>query len=151
MQGFLKIFTDACGRTCVEENIKSCAAYPVKQLEASYFDFTGKSLLKLASEAAKLGIEMFVLDDGWFGKRDSELRGLGDWKVNEEKLGCTLGELIGKINDMGLKFGIWIEPEMVNEDSDLYREHPDWPLSYRDAGQIGPDISLSLISREKKW
>ena len=94
--------------------------------EASYFDFTGKSLLKLASEAAKLGIEMFVLDDGWFGKRDSELRGLGDWKVNEEKLGCTLGELIGKINDMGLKFGIWIEPEMVNEDSDLYREHPDW-------------------------
>ena len=94
--------------------------------EASYFDFTGESLLKLASEAAKLGIEMFVMDDGWFGKRDSELRGLGDWKVNEEKLGCTLGELIGKINDMGLKFGIWIEPEMVNEDSDLYREHPDW-------------------------
>ena len=97
---------------------------------------------------------MFVLDDGWFGKRDSELRGLGDWKVNEEKLGCTLGELIGKINDMDLKFGIWIEPEMVNEDSDLYREHPDWAFvipAYRDAGQIGPDISLSLISREKKW
>ena len=94
--------------------------------EASYFDFTGESLLKLASEAAKLGIEMFVMDDGWFGKRDSELRGLGDWKVNEEKLGCTLGELIEKINGMGLKFGIWIEPEMVNEDSDLYREHPDW-------------------------
>ena len=94
--------------------------------EASYFDFTGESLLKLASEAAELGMEMFVLDDGWFGKRDSELRGLGDWKVNEEKLGCTLGGLIRKINDMGLKFGIWIEPEMVNEDSDLYREHPDW-------------------------
>ena len=94
--------------------------------EASYFDFTGESLLKLASEAAKLGIEMFVMDDGWFGNRDSELRGLGDWKVNEEKLGCTLGELIEKINGMGLKFGIWIEPEMVNEDSDLYREHPDW-------------------------
>ena len=94
--------------------------------EASYFDFTGKSLLKLASEAAKLGIEMFVMDDGWFGKRDSDLRGLGDWKVNEEKLGCTLGELIENINGMGLKFGIWIEPEMVNEDSELYREHPDW-------------------------
>ena len=94
--------------------------------EASYFDFTGESLLKLASEAAKLGIEMFVMDDGWFGQRDSDLRGLGDWKVNEKKLGCSLGELIGKINDMGLKFGIWIEPEMVNEDSDLYREHPDW-------------------------
>ena len=94
--------------------------------EASYFDFTGESLLKLARQAADLGIEMFVMDDGWFGNRDSEMRGLGDWKVNEEKLGCTLGELIGKINDMGLKFGIWIEPEMVNEDSDLYREHPDW-------------------------
>lgn len=94
--------------------------------EASYFDFTGESLLGLAKQAAELGMEMFVMDDGWFGKRDSELRGLGDWTVNEEKLGCTLGGLIRKINDMGLKFGIWIEPEMVNEDSDLYREHPDW-------------------------
>lgn len=94
--------------------------------EASYFDFTGESLLKLAEQAAELGIEMFVLDDGWFGKRDSDLRGLGDWEVNERKLGCTLGELITKINGMGLKFGIWIEPEMVNEDSDLYRNHPDW-------------------------
>ena len=97
--------------------------------EASYFDFTGDSLLKLAKQAADLGIEMFVMDDGWFGKRDSETRGLGDWKVNEEKLGCTLGELIRRINDMGLKFGIWIEPEMVNEDSDLYRAHPDWALA----------------------
>ena len=94
--------------------------------EASYFDFTGESLLKLAEQAAELGIEMFVMDDGWFGHRDSDLRGLGDWKVNERKLGCTLGELIGEINDLGLKFGIWIEPEMVNEDSDLYRTHPDW-------------------------
>ncbi len=94
--------------------------------EASYFDFTGESLLRLARQAADLGIEMFVMDDGWFGQRDGETRGLGDWKVNEEKLGSTLGELICKINDMGLKFGIWIEPEMVNEDSDLYREHPDW-------------------------
>lgn len=94
--------------------------------EASYFDFTGESLLKLTGQAVELGIDMFVMDDGWFGERDSEFRGLGDWKVNEKKLGCTLGELIGKINDMGMKFGIWIEPEMVNEDSDLYREHPDW-------------------------
>ncbi len=94
--------------------------------EAYYFDFTGDALLKLARQAADLGIEMFVMDDGWFGNRDSELRGLGDWEVNEEKLGCTLGELIEKINGMGLKFGIWIEPEMVNEDSRLYREHPDW-------------------------
>ena len=94
--------------------------------EASYFDFTGESLLALARQAADLGIEMFVMDDGWFGNRNSEFSGLGDWKVNEEKLGCTLGELIGKINAMGMKFGLWIEPEMVNEDSDLYRAHPDW-------------------------
>ena len=84
------------------------------------------SYTHLAEQAADLGIEMFVMDDGWFGNRDSELRGLGDWTVNEAKLGCTLGELIRRINDMGMKFGIWIEPEMVNEDSSLYREHPDW-------------------------
>lgn len=94
--------------------------------EASYFDFTGESLLRLAEQASDLGIEMLVMDDGWFGNRDSDLRGLGDWKVNEKKLGCSLGELIHKINDLGLKFGIWIEPEMISEDSDLYREHPEW-------------------------
>lgn len=98
----------------------------INSWEASYFDFTGESLLKLAEQAAGLGIEMFVMDDGWFGQRDSEFRGLGDWTVNEEKLGCTLGELIQKINHLGMKFGIWIEPEMVNEDSELYRKHPDW-------------------------
>ena len=98
----------------------------INSWEASYFDFTGESLLKLAEQAAQLGIEMFVMDDGWFGNRDSDLRGLGDWKVNEKKLGCSLKELISRINGLGLKFGIWIEPEMVNEDSDLYRAHPDW-------------------------
>lgn len=98
----------------------------INSWEASYFDFTGESLLKLAREAADLGIDMFVMDDGWFGNRDDDLRALGDWKVNEKKLGCTLGQLIEKINGLGMKFGIWVEPEMVNEDSDLYREHPDW-------------------------
>ncbi len=97
--------------------------------EASYFDFTGESLLELARQAAGLGIEMFVMDDGWFGNRDDDLRGLGDWQVNEKKLGCSLGELISRMNAMGLKFGIWVEPEMVNEDSDLYRAHPDWALT----------------------
>lgn len=100
----------------------------INSWEASYFDFTGESLLKLAKQAAELGMEMFVLDDGWFGNRDSDLRGLGDWEVNEKKLGCSLKELIDQINALGLKFGIWIEPEMVNEDSDLYRKHPDWAL-----------------------
>ena len=72
---------------------------------------------------------MLVMDDGWFGKREDDNSGLGDWYVNEEKLGGTLGDLIQKINDLGIKFGIWIEPEMISEDSDLYRTHPDWALA----------------------
>lgn len=97
--------------------------------EASYFDFTGESICDLAKHAADAGIELLVMDDGWFGKRDDDNRGLGDWYVNEEKIGMSLAELISRVNDMGLKFGIWVEPEMVNEDSDLYREHPDWALT----------------------
>ncbi len=101
----------------------------VNSWEAAYMDFTGEIILNLAKEASALGMEMLVLDDGWFGMRNDDNRGLGDWRVNEEKLGCSLKELIDKINGMGLKFGIWIEPEMVNEDSDLYRQHPDWALA----------------------
>lgn len=71
---------------------------------------------------------MLVLDDGWFGERNDDNTSLGDWVVNEKKLGCTMGELIDRIHDLGLKFGLWIEPEMVSEDSDLYRTHPDWAL-----------------------
>jgi alpha-galactosidase len=96
--------------------------------EAAYFDFNGETITNLAREAANLGIDMVVMDDGWFGKRQDDNSGLGDWQVNEEKLGCTLGELIRKVNGYGVKFGIWIEPEMVSEDSCLYREHPDWAL-----------------------
>lgn len=100
----------------------------VNSWEADYFNFTGETLIKLGKEAADLGIEMLVLDDGWFGERNDDNTSLGDWVVNEKKLGCTMGELIGKIHDMGLQFGLWIEPEMVSEDSNLYREHPDWAL-----------------------
>lgn len=100
----------------------------INSWEASYFDFNGESIYRLAQQAADLGIEMLVLDDGWFGKRDDDNSGLGDWYVNEEKLGEPLGTLIAKINAAGLKFGIWFEPEAVNEDSDLFREHPDWAL-----------------------
>lgn len=98
----------------------------INHWEATYFDFDGKKLIQIAQQAAELGIELFVLDDGWFGRRNSDRSGLGDWYVNEAKLGCSLSELVGRINRMGLKFGIWIEPEMVNEDSDLYRSHPEW-------------------------
>lgn len=101
----------------------------VNSWEASYFDFDGDTLYELAKEAKYAGIDMLVLDDGWFGKRDDDNSGLGDWFVNEKKLGGTLGDLIKKINDLGVKFGIWVEPEMISEDSDLYREHPDWALT----------------------
>ncbi len=96
--------------------------------EAAYFSFDGQTILKLAKSTASLGIDMIVMDDGWFGKREDDNSGLGDWQVNEKKLGCTLRELIEKVNDEGVKFGIWIEPEMVSEDSELYRKHPDWAL-----------------------
>ena len=100
----------------------------VNSWEAAYFDFTGETLYNLAKEARSLGIDMLVLDDGWFGKRDDDNSGLGDWYVNEAKLGETLGGLVKRVNDLGVKFGIWIEPEMISEDSDLYRAHPDWAL-----------------------
>lgn len=97
--------------------------------EACYFDFSGESVFELAKQAADLNMEMLVMDDGWFGHRESDNSSLGDWYVNEEKLGGTLGELIERINGLGIKFGIWVEPEMVSEDSDLYRSHPDWALA----------------------
>lgn len=98
----------------------------VNSWESCYFDFNGETIYKLAQEAADLGIDMVVMDDGWFGKRESDRSSLGDWVVNEEKLGMPLGKLIERVNALGVKFGIWIEPEGVSEDSDLYREHPDW-------------------------
>ncbi len=98
----------------------------INNWEATYFDFTGDQLVHIAKEAQKLGIELFVMDDGWFGKRDDDNSGLGDWFPNEEKLGCTLKELGNRITETGMQFGIWFEPEMVSEDSQLFKEHPDW-------------------------
>lgn len=100
----------------------------INNWEATYFDFDGDKLLAIAKDAKELGIEMLVLDDGWFGKRDNDLSGLGDWYVNEKKLKGSLKELSQKIRAMGLKFGLWFEPEMVSEDSSLYRAHPDWAI-----------------------
>jgi len=97
--------------------------------EAYYMDFDGADILALAEQAALLGMDMLVLDDGWFGKRNDDYAGLGDWYVNEEKLGGKMKELIYWVHRKGLKFGLWVEPEMVNEDSDLYREHPDWAMT----------------------
>ena len=96
--------------------------------EAAYFDINEKKLLKLAKEAKKCGIELFVMDDGWFGHRDNDTSSLGDWKENRSKLPGGVKQLADKINALGLDFGIWVEPEMVNEDSDLYRAHPEWAV-----------------------
>ncbi len=96
--------------------------------EAAYFDINESKLVDLASEGAKLGIELFVMDDGWFGKRNDDNAALGDWDENRDKLPHGVAGLAEKINDLGLDFGIWVEPEMVNVDSDLYRAHPDWAI-----------------------
>lgn len=97
--------------------------------EAAYFDFTGDSLVDLACKAKECGIELLVMDDGWFGRRENDLSSLGDWYPNTGKLGGTVAELARRVNEVGLDFGIWYEPEMVSEDSDLYRAHPDWALA----------------------
>lgn len=122
----------------------------VNSWEAAYFDFTGETIYDLAVQAKEAGIEMVVMDDGWFGKRDDDNSGLGDWIVNEKKLGCTLGELIGRINALGVKFGIWIEPEMVSEDSDLYHAHPDWAFTIpgRKPGRSRNQLVLDFSRKE---
>ncbi len=100
----------------------------INNWEATYFDFDSEKLLDIAREAKKAGIEMLVMDDGWFGKRDFDDKSLGDWTVNEEKLTSGLPDLVKKVNEIGLEFGIWFEPEMISPDSDLYRKHPDWAI-----------------------
>ncbi len=101
----------------------------INNWEATYFDFNEDKLLDIARTAKTAGVELFVLDDGWFGSRNDDRRGLGDWYVNKSKLPSGIGGLSEKINAIGLKFGIWIEPEMVNPDSELFRSHPDWVIS----------------------
>lgn len=100
----------------------------INNWEATYFNFNTEKLLSIAREASKLGIEMLVMDDGWFGHRDSDNSSLGDWFVYKEKLGESLKPLVDEVNSLGMKFGIWIEPEMVSPDSELFRAHPDWAL-----------------------
>jgi alpha-galactosidase len=121
----------------------------INSWEACYFDFTGEKILDLAKKAKDLGVEMLVLDDGWFGKRNDDLRALGDWYANEDKLGMPLGELVKKVNDIGLKFGIWTEPEMISEDSDLYRAHPDWAMAVPDKKPVRGRSQLVLDMSRK--
>lgn len=98
----------------------------INSWEAAYFDFDDEKLVNFAKEAKKLGIELLVMDDGWFGKRNDDTTSLGDWYVNEEKLKGGLSSLIKRVNAEGLKFGIWYEPEMISPESELFKAHSDW-------------------------
>ena len=114
--------------------------------EASYFNITESSLLKLAKAGKDAGVELFVMDDGWFGERDNDTCSLGDWEVNTKKLPGGIKGLADKVVKLGLMFGIWVEPEMVNEDSNLYREHPDWAIKHpsRNHGEGRHQMLLDL-------
>ena len=101
----------------------------INNWEATYMDFDAQRIWDIARQARDLGVEMLVLDDGWFGERSDDSSGLGDWQFNEKKLGCTFDQLIGRVREMGLLFGLWIEPEMVCANTALYAAHPDWALS----------------------
>lgn len=122
----------------------------INNWEATYFDFNTEKLISIAKEAAKCGIEMLVMDDGWFGNRYDDNRALGDWTVNEDKLPGGLKYLVDEVNKLGLKFGIWMEPEMVCPDSNLYRAHPDWAISVpgREAGCARNQYVLDLTREE---
>lgn len=100
----------------------------INNWEATYFDFDTEKLISIAKEASKLGIEMLVMDDGWFGHRDSDNSSLGDWFVYEKKLNGGLKYLVDEVNNLGMKFGIWFEPEMISPDSELFSKHPDWAI-----------------------
>ena len=114
--------------------------------EAVYFDHDLDRLRALADRAAAVGVERFVLDDGWFGGRRDDTAGLGDWWVSPDAHPDGLGPLIDHVTGLGMEFGIWVEPEMVNPDSDLYRAHPEWVLG--DAGLTGRNqLVLDLADR----
>ncbi len=100
----------------------------INSWEAAFMDFDDVKLVEIAKAAKNMGVDLLVMDDGWFGKRDDDNSGLGDWYVNTDKIKCGLHKLVEQINDLGMKFGIWFEPEMVSEDSDLYRKHPEWAM-----------------------
>lgn len=122
----------------------------INNWEGTYFDFNTEKLLAIAEGASRLGIEMLVMDDGWFGNRFDDNRALGDWFVNEEKLPGGLARLGSELKKLGMQFGIWMEPEMVSPDSDLYRAHPDWAIAVpgRRAGLCRNQYVLDITREE---
>lgn len=111
---------------------RKCRPILINNWEATYFDFDREKLLKLADEAERLGIELFVLDDGWFAQRNDADSSLGDWTENRQKLGGSLAELAKEIVGRGMRFGLWFEPEMASLESELYKKHPEWVIRTRD-------------------
>ncbi len=122
----------------------------INNWEATYFQFNEELILKIARAAKEIGVEMFVLDDGWFGKRDIDNCSLGDWVVDRRKLPGGIEGVAKKVNELGLRFGLWFEPEMVSPDSDLYRAHPDWCLHVdgRSRTEARQQLILDLSRRE---
>ncbi len=122
----------------------------INNWEATYFDFNTKKLIQIAKQASELGIEMLVMDDGWFGRRNDDNTSLGDWTVNEEKLNGGLNHLVEEVNKLGMKFGIWFEPEMISPDSELYKAHPDWAIAVpgREPGRARNQYVLDLSRKE---
>ncbi|GKX31622.1 alpha-galactosidase [Vallitalea longa] len=122
----------------------------INNWEATYFDFTRESLEKIVKKASDIGLELFVLDDGWFGKRNDDTCSLGDWKVNTDKIEGGLEKLANNVNDMNMSFGLWFEPEMISPDSDLYRNHSDWCLHVRNRERVMTRFQLVLdLSRKE--
>ena len=122
----------------------------INNWEATYFNFDEKKLLDIAKEAHKDGIEMLVMDDGWFGHRNFDDSSLGDWFVNENKLKGGLKNLVDKVNEIGMKFGIWFEPEMVSPDSELFKNHPDYAIQIpgREPGMSRQQLVLDITRKE---
>lgn len=135
---------------CRGRYVKKRRPVLINNWEATYFDFDEQKILDIAKEAADLGIEMLVMDDGWFGNRNNDLAGLGDWVVNYDKIPSGIQGLCQKINDLGIKMGLWIEPEMVNEDSDLYRAHPDWCIKVPERSPVRTRYQLVLDMSRKE-
>ncbi len=127
LDGMSQQFHTLCGEHLVRGRYAH-APRPVllNNWEATYFNFDEEKLLRIARTAAEVGVELFVLDDGWFGHRDDDHSSLGDWVVDRRKLPMGLNHLVDQVHGLGLKFGLWFEPEMVSPDSELYRAHPDW-------------------------
>ncbi|NOW21837.1 alpha-galactosidase [Clostridium butyricum] len=122
----------------------------INNWEATYFDFNETIIKKIAKESSELGVELFVLDDGWFGKRNDDTTSLGDWFVNEDKIKGGLGKLSKEINNMGLKFGLWFEPEMVSPNSELYKNHRDWCIHVQGRNRsVGRNQLILDLSRQE--